>query len=42
MNTGGRNYDEVKGVVAYNKVHHSKIYPSSLTVTVMKRAGTAN
>jgi predicted acyl esterase len=42
MNTGGRNYDEVKGVVAHNKVHHSKTHPSSLTVTVMKRAGTAN
>jgi uncharacterized protein len=24
LNTGGNNYDEVKGVVANNKVHHSK------------------
>jgi predicted acyl esterase len=37
LNTGGRNYDEVTGVVAHNVVHHSVRYPSSLTVTVMKR-----
>lgn len=35
LNTGGRNYDEVKGVVAHNVVHHSAEYPSALTVTVM-------
>lgn len=37
LNTGGRNYDEVTGVVAHNVVHHSAKYPSSLTVTLMKR-----
>ena len=37
MNTGGNNYDETTGVVAHNKVHHSKQYPSSITVTVVKR-----
>jgi len=37
LNTGGKNYDEVKGVVARNSVHHSPQYPSALTVTVMKR-----
>ena len=37
MNTGGRNYDEVKGVVAHNKVHHSKQYPAELTISVVKR-----
>jgi predicted acyl esterase len=37
LNTGGRNYDEVTGVVAHNQVHHSTRYPSSLTVSVMKR-----
>ncbi len=37
LNTGGHNYDEVTGVVAHNAVHHSTRYPSSLTVTVMKR-----
>jgi hypothetical protein len=38
LNTGGNNYDESKGVVAHNSVHHSKQYPSQLTITVVKRA----
>ncbi len=37
LNTGGRNYDESTGVVARNTVHHSKQYPSEVTVTVVKR-----
>ena len=37
MNTGGRNYDEVTGVVAHNVVHHSAQYPSQVTITVVKR-----
>jgi putative CocE/NonD family hydrolase len=37
LNTGGNNYDESKGVVARNAVHHSKQYPSQITVTVAKR-----
>ena len=37
LNTGGKNYDEATGVVAHNTVHHSTQYPSSLTVTVVKR-----
>ena len=37
LNTGGNNFDEVKGVVAHNVVHHSAKYPSSLAVTVVKR-----
>jgi putative CocE/NonD family hydrolase len=37
LNTGGNNYDESKGVVAHNAVHHSKQYPSQITVTVVKR-----
>jgi hypothetical protein len=37
LNTGGNNYDETVGVVAHNAVHHSKQYPSSITVTVVKR-----
>ncbi len=37
MNTGGNNYDETQGVVARNVVHHSKQYPSQITVTVVKR-----
>jgi predicted acyl esterase len=38
LNTGGNNYDEAKGVVARNALHHSKQYPSSLTFTVVRRA----
>jgi uncharacterized protein len=37
LNTGGNNYDEAKGVVAHNAVHHSKQYPSQVTLTVIKR-----
>jgi uncharacterized protein len=37
MNTGGNNYDETTGVVAHNVVHHSKQYPSSVTITVVKK-----
>jgi putative CocE/NonD family hydrolase len=37
LNTGGNNYDEVKGVVAHNAVHHSKQYASQFTITVVKR-----
>jgi uncharacterized protein len=38
LNTGGNNYDESKGIVAHNAVHHSKQYPSQITVTVVKRS----
>ncbi len=37
LNTGGNNYDETAGVVARNVVHHSKQYPSSVTITVVPR-----
>jgi putative CocE/NonD family hydrolase len=37
LNTGGRNFDETTGVVAHNTIHHSTQYPSSLTVTTVKR-----
>ncbi len=37
LNTGGNNYDEAHGVVAHNEVHHSEEYPSSITLSVMKR-----
>ena len=37
MNTGGNNYDETDGVVAHNEVHHSRQYPSSITISVVKR-----
>ena len=37
LNTGGKNYDESKPVVAHNVVHHSTEYPSALTVTVVRK-----
>jgi len=37
LNTGGNNYDEVKGVVAHNAVHHSAQYPSQVKLSVVKR-----
>lgn len=37
MNTGGNNYDETKGVIANNAVHHSKQYPSEITISVVKK-----
>lgn len=37
LNTGGNNYDEVEGVVARNSVHHSRQYPSHVTVTIVRR-----
>ena len=37
LNTGGKNYNEAQGVVAHNEVHHSTQYPSSITLSVVKR-----
>jgi putative CocE/NonD family hydrolase len=37
LNTGGNNYDEAAGVVAHNALHHSREYPSQITVSVVKR-----
>jgi uncharacterized protein len=37
LNTGGNNYDESHAVVAHNAVHHSKQYPSQVTVTMVRR-----
>jgi putative CocE/NonD family hydrolase len=37
MNTGGNNWDEVKGVVAKNAVHHSKQYPAEVVISVVKK-----
>jgi putative CocE/NonD family hydrolase len=37
LNTGGNNYDEEKGVVAHNSIHHSSQYPSEVTITVVKK-----
>jgi hypothetical protein len=35
----GNNYDEKEGVVAHNQVHHSRAYPSQITVSVVKHTG---
>ena len=37
LNTGGNNYDETTGAIAHNVVHHSQEYPSSVTITVVKK-----
>ncbi len=37
LNTGGNNYDEATGVVAHNAVHHARQYPSTLTISVVRR-----
>ncbi len=36
LNTGGNNYDESKGVIAHNKIHHSKKYPSQIRLPIRK------
>lgn len=41
LNTGGNNYDEAKGVIAHNAVHHDSQYPSQVTITVVPRTGDA-
>jgi putative CocE/NonD family hydrolase len=38
LNTGGNNYDEAKGVVARNTLHHARGYASNVVVTVVDRA----
>ncbi|MCH7400240.1 CocE/NonD family hydrolase [Belliella kenyensis] len=35
MNTGGNTYDETKGIIATNKIHHSSKYPSSITLPIV-------
>jgi putative CocE/NonD family hydrolase len=37
LNTGGNNYDEAKGVIAHNAVHHDSEHPSKVTITVVPR-----
>ncbi len=37
MNTGGNNWDEVKGVIAKNSVHHSKQYPAEVVISVVRK-----
>ncbi|MFM6995113.1 MAG: CocE/NonD family hydrolase [Sediminibacterium sp.] len=37
MNTGGNNYDESRGIVVENKIHHSKQYPSVIKLPFIKQ-----
>lgn len=34
LNTGGNNFDEAKGVIARNQVHHSEQYPSQIRLPI--------
>ena len=36
LNTGGRDWDETEGVVAHNTVHHSRAYPSSIRLPIIR------
>lgn len=36
LNTGGNNYDEAKGVVATNTIHHSRKYPSVVRLPIVR------
>ena len=36
LNTGGDNYDEVEGMVAHNRVHHSFDYPSQIRLPIVR------
>jgi putative CocE/NonD family hydrolase len=37
MNTGGNTYDETEGVVATNKIHHSRQHPSQIRLPIVKK-----
>jgi putative CocE/NonD family hydrolase len=37
MNTGGNTWDETKGVVAHNLVHHSREHPSQIRLPIIRR-----
>ena len=37
LNTGGDNFDESEGIIARNTIHHSKKYPSSITLPIVKQ-----
>ena len=37
LNTGGDNYDETNSIIALNKIHHSKIYPSNIKLPFISK-----
>ena len=36
LNTGGNNFDETESVMAVNKIHHSKTYPSRIMLPIQQ------
>lgn len=38
LNTGGKNYDESKPVIAHNRIHHSSKYPSAIKLPLVGAA----
>ena len=36
LNTGGDNFNESKGIIARNTIHHSKKHPSSISLPIVK------
>ncbi|WP_422080130.1 CocE/NonD family hydrolase [Ulvibacterium sp.] len=36
LNTGGNNYDESEGIIANNRIHHSKKHPSQIRIPIRK------
>jgi len=37
LNTGGNNFDEAEGVVAHNRIHHSRAHASWIRLPVVRR-----
>ena len=37
LNTGGNNYDEKIGILAHNKIHHSKEHPSQIRLPIVAK-----
>jgi len=37
MNTGGNNYDETKGIVAHNSIHHGGKFQSRIVLPIVKK-----
>ena len=37
LNTGGDNYDETESIIAHNKIHHSKRYPSNIKLPFISK-----
>ncbi len=37
LNTGGNNFDETQGIIARNKIHHSRDYPSQIRLPIINK-----